>query len=168
MPNTGPPPICFQQAASPVVSVATPREIDKGAINHPPRPERSIVRLVIRRIAYILSPSLPTGNGSKVTNFKPTIRVRGSKSATIEKGPTPPECLAEAFRAAPGSRLKCDHPRSRRLRPEGARGVDAAIPAANRHLIYREPGHPVVLGGGGAYYLIFVVLGGGGAYYLFW
>ena len=27
------------------------------------------------------------------------------------------------------------------LRREGARGLDAAIPAANRHLIYREPGH---------------------------
>ena len=146
-------PRTISDSLSPVVSVATPREIDKGAIKHPPRPARSIVRLVIRRIAYILSPSLPTGNGSKVTNFKPTIRVRGSKSATIEKGPTPPECLAEAFRAAAGSRLKCDHPRSRRLRREGARGLDAAIPAANRHLKYREPVHPVVLGGGGAYYL---------------
>ena len=104
--------------------------------------------------------SLPVcrlGNGSKVTYFKPTIRVRGSKSATIEKAPTPPECLAEACRAAPGSRLKCDHPRSRRLRREGARGLDAAIPAANQYIIYREPGHPVVIGGGGAYYLFWQI-----------
>ena len=36
---------------------------------------------------------------------------------------------------------------------EPARGLETAIPAANRHPIDREPGHRVVLGGGSTYYI---------------